>query len=247
MFKIVMNKINNKKEILSLVAVTFVIAIVAGIGSFVSAWSEPGSGCNPPSCDTVSPIDVKNISNNKSGRIFIQDNTATGGVEEGQVSADRIYTWEDGSVIKGDTLIGVAGITGVTPNLFVKKDLVFDPYNEYNSPGVFPKNLCINSTGEIVTCDAIPEGEDPFYSYSRDITIVHPTSALTSDDRTAYCPATHPYVIGGGGECYPDGLFDEKGIKRLEPIKSGAAYYNAFKIECRATTSEIEVYAICSK
>jgi hypothetical protein len=240
---------------LALVASFFIIGL-----SVVSAYDWEAPGCTPPGCDasTEGPsyeaLDTSNISQSKSGKLYIEDDTSTL-LEEGNLTVDRIYAWNT-TYFYDRVVVGVPIFPLFSPDLFVKstvrlKNLGIENGLE-NSDIVYEANLCSDEDGNLIACN-LTEGivdNTPFFSASTDITIVK--SSIDSDlssEVTVACPGAYPYIIGGGGYCQDGGFLEGKGIKKSEPadLGLGGAGYDGWKISCNVSGQLIEVYAVCSK
>lgn len=247
-----------KNEILKSIKLALILSIftIGVIGVSAYDWEEPD--CTPPGCDTSSEVfDISNTTQTKLGKLYIQDNTDTA-TEEGTLTADRFYAW-DTTIFQDSLRIGVAGITG-EPNLFVKSSVIFRNLGtDSNEPGVdysdwdYPSDVCVDSSGKVINCDVeiiTPPTEDQFFDPSTDITVAKNTSTSDGTTLEATCPASHPYVIGGGGFCHEPGFLSRKGIQATRPEKNGAGNpeggNNAWFLKCRSNTDR-DVYAVCSK
>lgn len=258
----VQNNIMKKNEILKSIRLALMASIfVTGIG-FVSAydWEEPD--CAPPGCDasSVGPsyeaLDTSNISQSKSGKLYIEDDAETL-LEEGNLTVDRIYAWNT-TYFYDHVIVGVLGILG-SPDLFVKSTVRFKNLGIENglenSDIVYEANLCSDEDGNLIACN-LPEGivdNTPFFSAATDISIVnYSLNGGETSNVSIKCPVAYPHPIGGGGYCADgDGVFEGDGIKKSEPAIIGAVgggyTHNGWIIECNASGNFREVYAICSK
>lgn len=248
----------NKKEIKNSIKIAIISVLFISTIAYAYDWFE--ATCTPPGCDVSSPIDIGHGTQTKTGKLYIEDDNTTI-ADEGNLTADRVYGW--GTVTFYDKLVlGVTGVLGVTPNLFVKDGVQLQNLGVTSTePGVDNSslvyagdgvNVCADETGRLVACavDATEITTDPYFSASTEITIVSSSidSALATE-HSVKCPLEYPYVIGGGGYCQDGDLFEGKGIKKLEPtiVGTNPGYYNGWKTSCNVSDKTIQVFAICSK